>query len=159
MEAQMEDFARLMEASGVVPIGAQKPQGAPRRPSPPPPRTQAARPATPAVHEDDQPLPTPQVARQAWVSGDTARSALDVALQRVKDGDGSGWAIAILADGSTKPLPTHQGRSALLSLADRLGARLIVVASGPGDTRKPFTYVLHPSQGVATLDNDPEEAA
>lgn len=157
----MDEFRRMMEMQGVVPIGARRPGGQPSKTKG---STQAPAPR-PAVKTPDHvgqspPVDVPQAARQAWATGPTARSALDVALRRVRDGDGSGWAIAVLADGTTRPLPTHQGAVRLLGDADRLGARLVIIASGKGDTStRPFTFVMHPMMGIATLDDDPEEQA
>lgn len=155
----MDDFRRMMEMHGVLPLGQRRHGGTPSR-KPTAPVTPSRARSTPAPVEVSQEVPVPVVARQAWASGPTARSALEVALQRVKDGDGTGWAIAVLGDGATRSLPTLQGASRLLSEADRLNARLVLIGSGANDrSSKPFTFVMHPMQGIATLDNDPEEEA
>lgn len=154
----MDDFKRMMEMQGVVPIGAKRPGGQPSKPQARMPVATRPQPTARTPDAVEQaPVDVPQAARQAWATGTTARSALDVALQRVRDGDGSGWGIAVLANGTTRPLPTLQGAARLLGDADRLGARLVIIASGEGDTStKPFTFVMHPMMGIATLDDDPD---
>lgn len=154
----MDDFRRMMEMDGVVPLDARRPSGTPRRQAPPAASNINSGKSTTSSANEAVAIPT--AAKQSWASGATARSALNVALQRVNDGDGSGWAIAVLGNGDTRPLPTLQGTARLLSEADRLRARLVLIGSGPNDaTAKPFTFVMHPMMGIATLDNDPEDDA
>lgn len=140
----MDDFKRMMEMEGVRPLSG--PNAAPRRS-----RThrQDARP--------EQPLPLPPVASgYAWVTGPRARVAMETALERLTaEGHNGqrGWINGIRQDGTATVIGANASIASILSTADRMSLRLIIVG-GEG-----WTAILHPQMGVATLDPDPKGEA
>ena len=138
----MDEFARMMSMEGVRPLDQTK---AAIRPS-------AQKPSTTPSQKIVVP-PTSAPLLHAWVIGSRARTALETALERlaaeISDGR-RGWATGIRQDGTTVTLPASSGAASLLSAADRQTLRLMIVG-GDG-----WTFVMHPTMGVATLDEDPE---
>jgi hypothetical protein len=137
----MDDFARIMSMEGVRPLDQAKEKS----------RRLATAPR-PAPNRDIVATPEPGPGGYAWVTGPRARTALEVALERlateIRDGR-RGWATGIRQDGTTLTLPASSGAASLLSAADRQSLRLMIVG-GDG-----WTFVMHPLMGVATLDEDP----
>jgi hypothetical protein len=140
----MDEFARMMSMEGVRPLNTLKgnPSRIVKQPS--------------AVPK--QAVVTPLELGSggyAWVTGKRARTALETALKRlaneIRNGR-RGWATGILQDGRTVTLPTSSGAASLLGTADRQLLRLMIVG-GDG-----WTFVMHPSMGVATLDDDPAQS-
>lgn len=137
----MDEFARLMSMEGVRPLDARKEKGRSL--------TEEARPVSSAgTGASSERAPS----GYAWVRGPRARTALEMALERlaneIRDGR-PGWATGIRQDGRTVTLPASTGAAALLGTADRQSLRLMIVG-GAG-----WTFVMHPLMGVATLDEDP----
>lgn len=137
----MDEFARMMSMDGVRPLD--QPRDTARRP--------AKRPE-PVSDDGIVASPGPGIAGHAWVAGPRARAAIETALGRlateIRDGR-RGWATGVRQDGTTVTLPSSSGAAALLGAADRQALRLMIVG-GDG-----WTFVMHPSMGVATLDEDP----
>lgn len=136
----MDEFARIMSMEGVRPL--KQPSGTSRR------HAKGQQP------DSDRRIVAPELAPSghAWVTGPSARTALETALEQlateVREGR-RGWAIGIRQDGTTVTLPASSGAASLLGAADRESLRLMVVG-GAG-----WTFVMHPLMGVATLDEDP----
>ena len=137
----MDEFARIMNMEGVRPLERKSEKA--RRP------TQQL--STAPIRETAAP---PQLVPggHLWVTGPSARTALETALERlateVRDGR-QGWATGLRQDGTTVTLPASSGAASLLGTADRQSLRLMIVG-GHG-----WTFVMHPLMGVATLDEDP----
>jgi hypothetical protein len=138
----MDEFARMMNMEGVRPLHQSKEQS---------PRL--SRQPRPISSDPITVLPTSEPVGHVWVTGPRARTALETALERlateIRDGR-RGWATGVRQDGATVTLPASSGAAALLSTADRLSLRLMIVG-GDG-----WTFVMHPLMGVATLDEDPK---
>lgn len=142
----MDEFARMMGMEGVRPLEQTKDKSRPRLAKAPPPAP------------DRGPVARVELGYvgHAWVTGLSARTALETALERlageIRDGR-RGWATGIRQDGTTVTLPASNGAASLLGAADRQALRLMIVG-GDG-----WTFVMHPLMGVATLDEDPPGAA
>lgn len=139
----MDDFERMMGMEGVRPLG--------------PPKEQSRRPPAKASRKVEvrgsAPSPEPFPVGYAWATGPRARAALETALERLTieiRNDRRGWATGIRQDGTTVVLPVSSGAASLLGAADRQSLRLMIIA-GDG-----WTFVMHPTMGVATLDDDPK---
>lgn len=140
----MDEFARMMNMEGVRPLDQQKQKT--RRVLQQPHAASSQRIVA---------LPALAPAGRSWVTGVGARTALKTALDRlaveIRDGR-CGWATGVRQDGTTTTLPASSGAAALLGTADRQSLRLMIVG-GDG-----WTFVMHPLMGVATLDEDPDQA-
>jgi hypothetical protein len=138
----MDDFKRMMGMEGVRPLEQPKSPSS-RRPS--------------KVHREvhsriSGPAPEPEPVGYAWVNGSRARTALETALERfaIETQNGRrGWATGIRQDGTALTLPTSSGAASMLAAADREALRVMLIG-GDG-----WTFVMHPTMGVATLDEDP----
>lgn len=137
----LDEFSPMMSMEGVRPLVKQKEKQ----------RSLAKQPPTVSNAASIASL-EPGAGGHTWVNGPRARTALETALERlateIRDGR-RGWATGIRQDGTTVALPSSSGAASLLSAADRQSLRLMIVG-GDG-----WTFVMHPSMGVATLDEDP----
>lgn len=138
-----DPFKRMMEMEGVKPLNAPHvPQAPAARHQPSAPRPAYTAAAAPVVVNSDF----------AWAQGPSARQTLDTAMQRMVNEKRAGkntWITGIKQDGSTSSLSTIIASPMLLSYADRMDLRMIIIG-GDG-----WTFALHPQMGVATLDRDP----
>lgn len=144
----MDDFERMMLQEGVRPIAANKPVAVPQKQS-----LQAAnnvpKTNTPNAGEKS----SSGLQKVCWQDGADARKVLEGALALAVQDDRKGkyvWITGILQNGRATTFRLTSSVSEIITRADRENIRILTIG-GDG-----WTFVMHPSMGIATIEKDPD---